>query len=243
MGLIESHKLRKLHRWLGLLFCLGAFLSSGSGVIHTLMTHSQEPPPSARPSGGLTPALIKVSVADALQKLKDGKDAIQAVNLRTIEGVPWYQVFVTGQAEPQYISAETGVVDPSRDECYAAQIAANFLGGAAVAKSDYITQFNSEYLNIFRLLPVYRFDADDGKGTRVYVSTATGSVARHTDNRRQLEANIFSNFHKLAFIPNRTLRDYVLVTLTGGVFVASLAGLVLFFATLPRRKKGTATIA
>jgi uncharacterized iron-regulated membrane protein len=83
----------------------------------------------------------------------------------------------------------------------------------------------------------YRFDFDDERQTRVYVSTTTGSVTRHTDKQRQFQANAFSTFHKLSFIPNKDMRDLVLTVMTGGIFVASLLGVVLFFLTRPRRAR------
>jgi hypothetical protein len=92
-----------------------------------------------------------------------------------------------------------------------------------------------EYLNIFRILPVYRFDTKDKLQTRVYVSTTTGSVTRHTDRGRQFEATIFTMFHKLGFIPNKDIRDLVLTIMTLGTFLVSLLGIWLFFAT--RTKK------
>ncbi len=59
-------------------------------------------------------------------------------------------------------------------------------------------------------------------------------MTRYTNDQMQFEANVFTNFHKLAFIPDRTTRDIVLVTLTGGTVLAALAGVFLFFYT--RRK-------
>jgi hypothetical protein len=44
-----------------------------------------------------------------------------------------------------------------------------------------------------------------------------------------------SNFHKLAFIPNKRVRDWVLVGLTAATALVALAGVALFFATRPRR--------
>jgi hypothetical protein len=77
-------------------------------------------------------------------------------------------------------------------------------------------------------------ETGDPAGRRVYVSTMTESVTRFTDEGRQWEANIFSNLHKLAFIPNKMLRDGTLVVGTAGIFVLSLSGVVLFFVTRPR---------
>jgi hypothetical protein len=88
------------------------------------------------------------------------------------------------------------------------RIASSFLGGASVRQTDCLTDFNQEYVNIFRILPVFRFDVHDGVGTRVYVSTTTGTVTRHTDDEKQFEANVFL-LHKFGFIHDRTIRDTV----------------------------------
>jgi hypothetical protein len=150
-----------------------------------------------------------------------------------IGGEPWYQIYGS-QSVPTYVCARDGRLDRSKDDQYASEIAAAFLGGVNVRKTDYLTAFNSEYINIFRILPVHRYDSGDGLGTRVYVSTTTGSVTRHTNDQMQFEANVFTNLHKLAFIPNRLARDIILTTLTSGSALAAIAGIVLFFMT---RKK------
>lgn len=233
---MNKQLIRKAHRWLGLTFSLTILMSAGSGVIHNVMTRTQAPPPSARPSGhGLDVSQIKLSVSDAAKKLPDAAQGIAAVNVRSIGGQPWYQIYTKTNRAAQYVSALDGRVDPAQDEAYAAEIATTFLGGATVRKTEFLTAFNSEYINIFRLLPVYRFDIEDALHTRVYVSTTTGSVTRHTDDQRQWEANVFTNFHKLGFIPNKDLRDLVLTLLTAATCVVSLLGVALFFMTGRKR--------
>jgi hypothetical protein len=235
---MKPNTLRRLHRWLGLLFSLSILMATLSGILHTVMTRTQPPPPPARPSGGtLEPTAITCSVAEALAKLPPETGAVRAVNVRGISGEPWYQIYTQKGGAARYLSGKDGHEDASQDERYAAEIAAAFLGGAEVEKTDFLTSFNREYINIFRILPVYRFDSADGKGTRVYVSTTTGSVTRHTDDRRQFEANVFSNFHKLAFIPDKAVRDWVLVALTSATALVALLGVGLFFVTRPRRKQ------
>ena len=227
--------IRKLHRWLGLAFSISVLMASGSGVLHNVMTRTQAPPPQAKPSGGgMDVNAIQISVAEAVAKLGGNAEA-QAVNLRGIGGQPWYQIYVKDAKGPQYVSAIDGRVDPAQDELYAAEIARNFLAGAEVKKTDFLTAFNMEYLNIFRILPVHRFDASDALETRVYVSTTTGSVTRHTDKERQFEATIFTMFHKLGFIRDKDMRDLVLTVLTLGTFLVALLGVWLFFATRPRK--------
>ncbi|MBL9131664.1 MAG: hypothetical protein JNG86_10720, partial [Verrucomicrobiaceae bacterium] len=141
--------IRKLHRWLGLLFSLSVLIASGSGVLHNVMTRTQAPPPQAKPSGGgMDVNAIKLTVAEAVAKL--GAPEVQAVNLRGIGGQPWYQIYAKDAKGPQYVSAIDGKVDPAMDEAYAAEIAKKFLAGAEVKKTEFLTAFNSEYINIFR---------------------------------------------------------------------------------------------
>lgn len=234
---MSSKLIRKLHRWLGLLFSLSVLMASGSGVIHNVMTRKQAPPPQAKPSGGgMDVNAIKLTVAEAVAKLPEASPEVQAVNLRGIGGQPWYQIYTKASRTPQYVSAIDGKVDPAMDEAYAAEIARNFLAGAEVKKTDFLTAFNTEYLNIFRILPVYRFDTADALDTRVYVSTTTGSVTRHTDKQRQFEATIFTMFHKLGFIRDKDTRDLVLTVLTFGTFLVACLGIALFFATRPKKR-------
>jgi hypothetical protein len=54
----------------------------------------------------------------------------------------------------------------------------------------------------------------------------------------QLEANVFSNLHKLAFIPNKILRDSVLATMTSGILVAAGLGFGLWLRTRRRAAQG-----
>jgi hypothetical protein len=234
---MKSKLIRKLHRWLGLIFSLSVLTASGSGVIHNVMTRTQAPPPKAGPTGaGIEPTAVTVSVPEAIAALGGSDPAVQSVTLINIDDSPWYQIHLREASSPLYVSAGSGTVDSAQDEIYASEIASRFLGGSAVTRTDFLTSFNSEYLGIFRILPVYRFDVGDEKETRVYVSTLTGSVTRHTDKQKQFEANIFTNFHKFGFIPDKDLRDFVLTSLTAGTFVVACLGVALFFATRPRRK-------
>lgn len=232
---MKKSTIRKAHRWLGLIFSLTILMSAGSGVMHNILTRTQPPPPPAQPSGdGLDVAAVKVTVAEAAAKLPSLSGPVSAVNIRSIAGEPWYQIYTTNERAAQYVSAVDGKLDPAMDEVYAREIASAFLGGEVVERTGFLTSFNNEYLNIFRILPVHRFDLEDELNTRVYVSTVTGSVARHTDDVRQFEARIFTNFHKLGFIPNKDLRDLVLTVLTMATCVVALLGVALFFVTRPK---------
>lgn len=224
--------IRKLHRYLGLIFSLSILMSSGSGVIHVLMTRTQAPPPAAKPSGAmLDTAAITITPAQAFPKTSPA-----AINIRNIAGKPHYQAFIPGRQGFTYIDATTGTENTEADGTYAREIATGFLASDKVKQTAFLTEFDNEYIGIFRMLPVYRFDLADGKGTRVYVSTITGSVTRHTDNEKQFEASVFTNFHKLGFIPNKDVRDWTLTAFTAAAFLISILGIILFFLTRPKKR-------
>ncbi|GAB4248248.1 MAG: hypothetical protein OHK005_14750 [Candidatus Methylacidiphilales bacterium] len=221
----------KLHRRLGLGFCLFTLVAAGSGLVHNIMSWTQPAPPRPVPGGRVALGRVSVVPSELADKLGDESKAVTAVVLREIGGEPWYQVYQAGRDRPAYIHAGTGVRDDGVDLVYAREIASRHLGGVQVRHTATLTAFDREYIEIFRILPVERFDADDGLGTRVYVSTMTGTVTRHTDNHRQLQATLFALFHKFAFIPDKNVRNAFLSITTGGIFLVALSGLVLFLVS------------
>lgn len=231
---MKSTTLRKLHRWTGLACALGLLMASFSGILHVVMTWTQSAPPPAAPAGAIDPTRIRLSAAEAFARLGPDTGPVASVSVRMIGGEPWWQFLAGSPATPRYVSAVDGRVDPERDAAYAAEIASRYLGGAPVRWTRRLDAYDREYIPIFRLLPVHRVEADDARGTRLYISTLTGSVARHTDNGRQREADLFSILHKYQFIPVKAWRDGLLVAVTTFMFATSLGGLVLFFLTRKR---------
>jgi hypothetical protein len=228
---MKRSTLRFLHRWLGLIFSLFVFAAASSGILHNVMSMRQKAPPPARPEGAIDVSLIKLTPTEAARSLPASAGDIQSITVRSIAHEPWYQYFVSSQAVPLYVHAGNGRLDARQDELYAAQIASLASLNGRVRKSDYLTAYNREYLNIFRILPVHRFDFDDATGTRVYVSTLTGSITRRTDNQSQWEVSTFSLLHKFMFIPHKEIRDWVLTGTTGAIALVALLGVLLFFKT------------
>lgn len=226
--------LRRLHRWIGLACAVTVLAATGSGILHVVMTWTQSPPPRPQPSGVIDAASVRVAPAEAVARLGGRDLTVQSLSLRTIGGEPWYQVLAAGSPVPRYVNAVDGREDGGADQRYAVEIASRQFGSFPVRWTRRLDAFDYEYISIFRLLPVHRIDVGDGQGTRLYVSTQTGSVARLTSDSRQFEANIFSWFHKYSFIRHKGWRDGMLVAFTSIAFLASLAGIALFFATRRR---------
>lgn len=230
----RGKRLRRAHRVLGLVLLASVACSTVSGVLHVVMTWTQAPPPAPQPAGEIDPAAVTVPLAEAVGAA-GLTGSVAAASLRPVGGDVFWQLHPSGGGAPVYVDARRGALDPAADARYAAEIASAYLGGQPVRHAGLLTDFDAEYIAIFRLLPVHRLAADDGRGTRLYVSTVTGSVARHTDDWRQLEADLFGNLHKLAFIPWKPLRDGVLATLTGGILVLAVLGVALAVRSRRRR--------
>jgi hypothetical protein len=138
-----------------------------------------------------------------------------------------------GASTAAWVDAVTGRCDPEADIRYAAAIARAHLGTETVRHGGLLTAFDREYLVIYRLLPVHRFEVADGRGTRVYVNTLTGSVARQTDDAKQFEATVFSLAHKWSFLP-RPWRDIALLMAMAGLMLLALGGILLAWMTRRR---------
>jgi hypothetical protein len=226
------HGLRRWHRWHALAMSLIVIASAGSGLLHTWMARTQPPPPAARPAA---PFALSAGLLPPDQALAELPGPPLSATLRPLDGGLWWQIQCAGSAAPVWRDARTGVADPGADARYAATIAGAAAGGAAVSQTGYLTAFDREYIAIFRILPVYRFAVDDGRGTRLYVSTATASVTRATDDRRQFEADVFGMLHKWNFIPWRGVRDWALIIAMAGIIAVALGGIALFVATARRK--------
>jgi uncharacterized iron-regulated membrane protein len=237
----KARIIRWAHRWVGLFFAVATLMASGSGLIHLWMSHTQPPPPTGPSNQApvVDMSLVKISPQQAVEvaRQQHQSEGVLRMELLSIKNEPWYQIFLQGVTKPVYVSAQHGQWDAERDEIYAQQIASSSIGGHSVRKTHYLSQFDREYIAIFRILPVYRFDADDQLGTRVYVSTVTGTVTRATDDQKQWEANVFSLFHKWMFIRDKNLRNYSLGLATLGVFLTSVLGIWLFWVTRRTPKK------
>lgn len=235
--MISPKTARTWHRRLGLLFSVIILAAAASGLLHTLMAMTQPPPPPPPPNRlGPSIAAATLTPAEAIAKLAPAPAGdLRACTLVELDGRPLYRLRFAANPAPHYLRADTGEPVPDADERLAARIASAHLGGRPVRRTALLTAYDREYIAIFRMLPVHRFDADDEKHTRVYVSTDTGSVTRATDDALQFEANTFGILHKYAFIPDRGWRNAAQIAAMAGVCLAALSGIALTFAT--RAKK------
>lgn len=226
---------RKFHRWVGISCALYALMAVISGVTHIVMTWSFPAPPPVTPTGTVPLKQAVLPLSALAERLPPGTEA-RGVNLRQVDGILWYQIVGGPNEPPLYLNAATGEIGDEVDKNYARQIAAEFLKTDALEQTDYITSFNNEYLNIYRVLPAYRFDQMESNGVRVYVSTITGSVTLYLNTPRAFSQKLFSVLHKFSFIPHKGVRDAMLMLAALSVLVTTIMGIVVFLG-LPKKAR------
>lgn len=236
MGLLKaanSRKGRAIHRWVGIVVAAYVVMATLSGLIHIIMANFFAPPPPVMPQGVMYFEEASLPLAKIVESVP-GTNKIKGVNLRSINDQLWYQFIVENEAAPIYVNAANGKLGEGLDEAYAKQIAAAYLKKDKLEKTNYLTGFDGEYLNIFRALPVYRFETGEN-GERVYVSTITGSVTLYLNKWRALGQNSFSALHKLSFIPNKIVRDVLQTLLVLGICFTTIMGTFMFFSRYARK--------
>lgn len=222
----NSPKGRKMHRWVSAFAAAYVIMATLSGIVHIVMANFYTPPPPVLPQGILHAEKITLSPAAAVQKMPGKNKSVKNISLRSALGKTWYQIIIQDNPIPYYIDAMSGELGRNIDETYAQDIARQYLRtNKTLEKTAFLTQFNDEYLNIFRMLPVYRFDEDGSNGVRVYVSTVTGSVALYLNAPRAFGQNAFSTLHKLSFIPHKLIRDILQTLLVLAIIYTTVMGI------------------
>lgn len=206
-----------------------------SGGIHMAMSIFFSPPPPPRPRPLPSLAGITVSPAQVVNQLSPAVP-LASLSIREIGAGLYFQA-QPSQGKPLYVNATNG--EPADlDADYAMQIAARHLSVPvqSLEQKAFLTKFDHEYLNIFRVLPAYKIDHPDS-GQRVYVSTATGSVTLYLNPVRKFAQKSFTNLHKLGFIPHKPTRDLVQAVLLSGMLVTAIFGVILFFQSRRFRQR------
>jgi hypothetical protein len=116
--------------------------------------------------------------------------------------------------------------------------------GTKVTDVHLLSNFDDEYKNINRILPVYRVDFKREDGIRVYVETGQDRFAFAVDNKRALFSRIFVVIHTWEWLSFLGIgRVYIELILVGLAFITSIMGLYIFFTTKSKKVKGNELVA
>lgn len=148
--------------------------------------------------------------------------------------------FLEGTAQTDHSHIDHIFPPTAHDCCGAAtDVVLNPAKGAKVANVSLIRDFDNEYKNINRLLPVYRVSFDRPDGIRVYVETTKDRFAFAMDNRRAIFDEIFRLLHTwgwLDFLGKGKLAIEILLAILA--FCTTAMGIYIFFVTKTKNIKG-----
>jgi len=238
-------KIRKTHRWLGVLIGIQFLAWTVSGLYFSWTDIDDiHGDPQMRHPPHLSASVEVVSPSVALNALAEREvfDSVRSVELVDLIGKPVYRMNVYRELKLRTFLADatTGELRPplSREE---AEVVArwNYAGDADITKVERIesTGGHHEYREL--PLPAYAVHFDDSVGTRVYVAADLGAV-RAFRNSPWRAFDFLWMLHTMDYEGRDDFNNLLLraFSLFGLATVAS--GFVLFFATSPvfRRRKG-----
>ncbi|PKO42949.1 MAG: hypothetical protein CVU30_08600 [Betaproteobacteria bacterium HGW-Betaproteobacteria-3] len=236
---MSAQQLRRLHRWCGLVACAGLLMWACSGLLHPVMTRLQ--PGAATRAAPADPVQLDRAMTPAAAMAQAGVVSVDALRVVGWPRGSFYQLALPDQPALMYLDVVTGQVLKDGDSAYAQHLARHFLGDteSAVTAVERVTQFDGEYSEVNRLLPVYRvrFARDDGM--RVYVDTASSRLATLTDDRKAVLSRLFTNLHTWKFLSGQPrLRFALMGLLVAAILLTGVLGAWVFLRGLRRQHEG-----
>lgn len=218
---------KHLYHWhwrIGLFAVIAIVLWCFSGVLHPIMNRFQPKP--VKLDAVQTLAVGEGRSANEVLA-QQGIHQVAELNLLSWKNRNWYQVRLPGIAVRQYFNAVDGTALAEGDRLYAETLARDYLGEhhANIVESRLLTEFDGEYADVNRLLPVWqvRFERDDGM--RVYIDTGTGHMATLVDNLKAFSSTEFSLLHRWDWLNG--MSPWLRVASLSIMLVANLAVVVM----------------
>lgn len=236
-----------LHRYLGIALCLLVAMWFASGIVMMYAGGMPRLDPDLRLARmpDLDLSKVRLTLADAAEKLDidaaagwdstTGRDGSR-IQLLTVMDRPAYRFGREGT-----VFADTGEVLGGIDEAKAQQIAARFLNldAGKVRFERKLTEVDQWTLTQGRQLPLYKFTADDGLSTELYVQPRTGEVSQLTTRKARTLAWLGVIPHWLYFRVLRVdqpLWYQIMVWASGLACLIAVLGLVLGFVQWRRTR-------
>jgi hypothetical protein len=225
------------HRYLGIAISLLVVVWFGSGIVMMYAGGMPTVAPETRLEriGEIDTSRIRLPLAEAAEKA--GFDASAGwgggrVTLVSIMDRPAYRF--GGEAT---VFADTGEVLSEVSLGQAQTIAAKFAQVPAdkIQHIATLTQVDQWTLNQRRAMPLYKFAADDGLGTELYIQAASGDVTMMTNSRQRLFSYLGVIPHWLYFTPLRIYQPLwydIMVWTSTLACVLAVVGMVIGFIKL-----------
>lgn len=215
----------RLHRWSGLIACLGLLLWGSSGLMHPLMSRLQ-PQPVERQAP--LPAQPERNLAALLASA--GIDRIQGLHAVHIDGQNYLRLVLPEQADAVYLNADSGEPLSDGETRHAVFLARHFSGDqtSSIRSLERVDHFSPEYPTINRYLPVWQVRFERPDGLRVQVDTAYNRLGSQTDDRQVRLSTLFHQLHTWAWAEKLgPLRPLLMSLLLAAALLTAVLGLNL----------------
>ncbi|HUG12646.1 MAG TPA: PepSY domain-containing protein [Opitutaceae bacterium] len=237
-------KLRKLHRYLGVLIGIQFLAWTVSGLyfswIHIDDIHGD---PQMRHPPHLPASMDVVSPGVALEALatRETFDSVRSVELIGVLGTPVYRLNVYRELEPLVFLADAATGEPrpplTRED---AEMVArwSYAGDAEITKVERIESTGKHHEYRAGPLPAYAVYFDDPVGTRVYVAANLGTT-RAFRNTPWRVFDFLWMLHTMDYEGRDNFNNLLLRAFSLFGLATVCSGFVLFFATSPvfRRRR------
>ena len=224
------------HRRLALLACVGVFSWALRGMLHPLMSALQP-----KPAAFMPPAValdLKQLQAPAAILQRAGIQQVQALRLLMLDGQPYYQVRLAGQATPRYWQAQSGL-EAALSGRHAEVLARHYLGtNEPLHVTGTLTAFSNEYAFINRLLPAVRVDTARSDGLRLYLDLYQDRLGTLVDDCKAVFSSLFLWLHSFHWLDlGGPLRAALMLLLLAASLAAVSLGVASFVARRQARTR------
>ncbi len=220
-----------LHRVLAWIGGFGVIIWGLSGLLHPMMTTFGPQPVLLKPpqqplqlEGMLEPGRILA-----------GASISQPLAVQVVPGETQLLLQVTEQDHTarRYFDIHSGKELPDHDRLYAEYLVRHYLGLKAdmdfTSRSVLQTDFDLEYPQINRQLPVWRVDLTGAVNLTAYVHTETATLAALNNDFKRYVQTAFQLLHTWNWLPDQVawVRVGIITLFVGAIFSMAISGIVL----------------
>lgn len=240
----EFHrKIRKTHRWLGVLLGVQFLFWTVGGLYFSWSNmdevHGDHQKAHIHPIGS---DIKLVNPQDIIQKvkLKDTVNYIFDIRLIQLLGEPVYQIFYSKEHDRdkkvQLAYATSGELRTSLTKKEATEVAQqNFSDDAKVKNIEYLTTTNGHHEYRESPLPAYAVTFDHPSNTTVYVSSELGTVQKFRNNKWRIFDFLWM-LHTMDYQSRDNISNWLLRAFSIFGLLTISTGFVLFFVSQRKSK-------
>ena len=243
MKKVEFHrKIRKTHRWLGLILGIQFLFWTVGGLYFSWSdmdeVHGDHQKAHVHP---LTVDLTLANPTSIIQQIKqkDTLNFILDVRLVQILNKPVYQIFYAQQHDRgkkvQLANAETGELRAALTEKEAIEVAKGaFSDTAKVKLVEYLSNTNGHHEYREQPLPAYAVTFEHPSSTTVYVSSQQGTVQKFRNNKWRIFDFLWM-MHTMDYQTRDNLSNWLLRAFSIFGLFTILTGFTLFFVSIKKK--------